>query len=342
MAVKIVRTDGELECPELDQALRQLGELQLVSGDVSEGELIAATADADLLLMCYTKISAKVFEAAKRLKGVVKYGVGVDAIDFDAARRCRVPVVNVPEYAEETVAECAFGLMLALAKKLLPMSARMQSHGWFDPSTPWLGVDLAGKTLGIVGAGRIGNCMARMARGFRMRVLAYDPFVSAEAMRSSELEPRTHLLDLMSESDVVSIHCVLNEDTKGLIGEAELDAMKPTATLVNVSRGALVDEQALLRAVREQRIGGVGLDVYSREPLSVEGHPLSPLFGRPNVILLPHLAFYTQEAMQRLTQDTLDRCHEILRGDPVTIRSTDPRLRGQEYGVRVVSKAGQP
>ena len=159
---------------------------------VSEEALIAEVCDADLLLMCYTPVTARVIDAAQKLKGIVKYGVGIDAIDIAAARARRIPVVNVPEYAEETVAEGAFALMIALAKKLLPISRAMAADGWAWPTQQWRGVDLAGRTLGLVGTGRIGRSMARMAgQGFRMRVLGYNPHASARGdARSRHREAR--------------------------------------------------------------------------------------------------------------------------------------------------------
>ena len=334
--IKIVRTDCEIECPQLDEGLQQLcDELVLLGEDVQADELATAVSDADLLLVCYAGVSDRVLHAAGKLKGIVKYGVGIDAIDIDSTMARRIPVVNVPAYAEETVAEAAFTMMISLAKKLVPMDAAMRSDGWLWPASRWLGSDVAGKTVGLVGVGRIGRSMARMAgTGFRARVLGYDPHVSEASMRDIGVEKYDSLLEMLSACDFVSIHCVLNADTDRLIGRKELEAMKKSAVLINVSRGALIDEQALLQAVREGKIGGVGLDVYSQEPLTRHGHPLSGLFDLPNVILLPHLAFYTNEAISRLTEDVLERCVELLEGRPVTIKSTDPRLRKQTHGVR--------
>ncbi len=168
---KAVRTDRELECPEIDSGLRALGcDLVLLPDGVSEDELAAAVRDADLLLMCYTPVTARMIAAAPKLKGIVKYGVGIDAIDISAAMAHGIPVVNVPEYAEETVAEGAFALMIALAKKLMPIGREMAARGWAWPMPQWQGLDLAGSTLGLVGTGKIGRSMARMAGGFRMRV----------------------------------------------------------------------------------------------------------------------------------------------------------------------------
>jgi len=331
---KAVRTDRELECPRIDAALRAANvDLTVLPDGVSEDVLADAVRDADLLLMCYQPVSARTIEAARKLKGIVKFGVGIDAIDIDAARRRNIPVVNIPEYAEETVAEGAFALMIVLAKKLVPISREMSEKGWIWPTPQWLGIDLAGRTLGIVGTGRIGRSMARMATGFRMRVLGYNPNVSADAMRQYGIEKCDDLIAMLEVCDVVSVHAALNAQTRHLIGARELAAMKPHALLINSARGALVDEAALVLALQEERIGGAGLDVFSREPLAHRDHPLSALFAMDNVILSPHLTFYTEEAMARLEDETLARCFEVLEGRPVLVKSHDPRLRAQTHGV---------
>jgi D-3-phosphoglycerate dehydrogenase / 2-oxoglutarate reductase len=326
---RIVRTDRELELPAVDGALREAGhELVLLPENVAESILVREAAEALLLLMCYTPITRPVIEHARKLKAIVKYGVGIDAIDLAAARSRGIPVVNVPQYAEETVAEGAFALMLALARKLKPLQRAMDLQGWVWPTGEWRGSDLAGKTAGVVGLGRIGSAFARMAAAFRMRVLSYDPYVGAATHRN--------LHAMLAESDFVSIHCVLNDETRDLIAEAELRAMKPGAFLINVSRGAIVDESALLRNLQSGRLAGAALDVYRDEPLAKQGHRLSPLYAMDNVILSPHLTFYTREAMARLEADTLERCREALEGRPLTVRSRDPRLRAQTRGVRFV------
>jgi D-3-phosphoglycerate dehydrogenase len=333
--MKAVRTDSELECPGVDAGLLARGvDLVTLPDGIPEEDFCRAVADADLLLMCYTPVTARVIESAPKLRGIVKYGVGIDAIDIPAATRRGIPVVNVPEYAEETVAEGAFALMIALAKRLPEISRVVQDKGWIWPEERWLGRDIAGSTLGLVGCGKIGRSMARMAgQGFRARVLAYSPHTDPDELKAIGVEPVNDLKAMLAASDFVSIHCVLNEETRGLIGRAELACLKPSAVLINVSRGAIIDEAALVDAVVAGRIGGVGLDVYSVEPLRKSGHPMGPLFGRDNVILFPHLTFFTREAMRRLEDDTLARCFEILDGRPVTVRSRDPRLRAQTSGV---------
>jgi D-3-phosphoglycerate dehydrogenase len=327
--MKIIRTDRELENPHVDATLRAAGhDLRLLPDGIAEDALIEAIRDADLLLMCYTPITARVIAAADRLKGIVKYGVGIDAIDIPAARARGIAVVNIPEYAEETVAEGAFALMIALAKKLVPLQREMQSQGWAWPEASWLASDIAGKTVGLVGLGKIGRSMVRMAgAGFRARVLGYDPHVSAAEMQAAGVEKSDDLRAMLAQSDFVSIHCVLNADTHHLIGPAEIAAMKSTAFLINVSRGGVIDEAALLDALEQGTIAGAGLDVFCQEPLTKAGHLLSRLFQMPNVLLSPHLTFYTTEAMHRLEVETLERCFEVLEGREVLVKSGDPRLR---------------
>ena len=329
--MRIVRTDCEINTPCIDEGLRRDGhELLLLPHVIPEARLIEAMADADVLLACYTPVTAKAIAAATRLRGIVKYGVGIDAIDIAAAKHRSITVVNIPTYAEQTVAEAAFALIIALARRLPALHRHMQQHGWAWPEPAWIGSDIAGQTIGIVGLGRIGRSLARMAGcGFRARVVAFDPCVSAADMEALGVVKLDTLDDLMATADAVAVLAVLDSTTRGMIGARELALMKPTAVLVNVSRGAIIDETALVEALLEHRIAGAGLDVFDDEPLARKGHPLSDLYGMPNVILTPHLAFYTRQAMARLERETLERCRELVNGKPVRIRSTDSRLAGQ-------------
>jgi D-3-phosphoglycerate dehydrogenase len=333
---KIVRTDCEIDCPAIDSSLTDSGaKLILTPAGISEFGLISAVKDADLLLMCYTPVTGNVIRSASKLRGIVKYGVGIDAIDLSTAIECGIPVVNVPEYAEQTVAEGAFCLLIALAKKLLPLDRAMKRSGWVSPTTPWLATDLAGKTLGLIGVGRIGRSMARMAgSGFNVRVIGYNPNMSAQKMQAAGVEKYNDLHAMLNVSDMVSIHCVLSPSTLGMIGTEEFAVMSRKPLLINVSRGAIVDEAAMLHALKTGQISGAGLDVFSAEPLNRTTHPLRSLFDMDNVILSPHLTFFTEEAMQRLSTDTVARCHEILSGQTVLVKSRDSRLLAQDKGVR--------
>lgn len=332
---KIVRTDQELECPIIDKTLSGHGhDLVLLPDGVDEKTLIDAVRDAELLLMCYTPITKNVIDAADKLKAIVKYGVGIDAIDIEAAKACNIPVVNIPEYAERTVAEGAFTLMIALAKKLIPLDRAMHADDWVWPETSWRGVDIAGKTVGLIGAGKIAQSMAQMAgAGFGANVIGYSPYTPPERMQELGILPYSDITQMMAACDFISVHCVLNDETRHLIGRAQIDAMKPSAFLINTARGAIVDELALLDALQAGRIAGAGLDVYSQEPLDQSRHPLRALYDMDNVILLPHLTFFTEDAMARLEEETLERCFEALEGKPIQIKSTDPRLLSQSSGV---------
>ncbi|MBP7556303.1 MAG: C-terminal binding protein [Chitinophagaceae bacterium] len=334
--MKIVRTDSELQTPVIDRMLRQEGhELILLSESVSEPQLCESVMDCDILLMCYTPVTGKVIGAASKLKAIIKYGVGIDAIDIPAARERGIIVVNVPEYAEETVAEGAFAMLIALAKKIPALCNQMQKSGWAWPEQQWLGLDLSSKTIGIVGCGKIGASMARItAKGFGMRVLGYDPYKTHTELADCDIQKIDDLNRMLAECDFISLHAVLNDKTLHLVGSAQFSVMKPTAIFINSARGALVDERALLAALENKQIAGAGLDVYSIEPLNRTDHPLRKLFLMDNVLLFPHLTFYTREAMARLEEEVLERCAEVVAGKPVIIRSKDPRLQGQTTLVR--------
>ncbi len=224
--------------------------------------------------------------------------------------------------------------MIALAKKLVPISREMAQEGWAWPTPRWMGFDLAGRTLGLVGTGQ--DRPLDGADG-AMDFACASSAIIRMSMRKQCAQPASRKYDdltaMLKVCDVVSIHAALSAQTRHLIGAKELAAMKPSALLINSARGALVDEAALVLALQEKRIGGAGLDVFSREPLAHRGHPMSALFEMDNVILFPHLTFYTQEAMARLEDETLQRCFEILEGRPVLVKSHDPRLRAQTHGV---------
>lgn len=341
---RVVRADAPHRMPLTDAALRHWGaQLVQVADGCSEADLIAAVAQADLLLVCYARVTEAVIAAAPRLKAIVKYGVGVDSIDIGAAMASGVPVVNVPDYAEDTVAEGAFALLMALFKRFKAVQRQMDGDGWIWPEPRWLASELRGKTLGLLGLGRIGRKVARMAHAFDMCVLAHDPHVSPASWPATGVRRCDTLPELLAHCDALSIHCVLNQETRHLIGPNQLRLMRPGAYLVNVARGDIVDELALLEALRSGHLGGAGLDVYGQEPLRPHGHPLSALYAMDQVILSPHLSFYTREAMDRLERDTLARCAEALSGQALTVHSNDPRLRAQTHGVRFTdATAGYP
>jgi D-3-phosphoglycerate dehydrogenase len=319
MKPKILITDDEVHVDNIIDELETIADV-IRSKNNHEQTLARESENIDLIIVsCFTKISATVIKNAKNLKAILKYGVGVDNIDLEAATQKGILVVNCPQYGSDTIAEHAFALMICLAKKLLHVDALVREKGWLWPSPETLGTDLFGKTLGLIGFGRIGRAMAQKALGFGMKIQVYDPYVSPDLARDFQSE-FVSLDALLHTSDVVSIHCILTSETENLIGVEELKKMKNTAFLIDVSRGAIIEEKALLTALQEKWIAGAGLDVFADEPL-LPGHPLLAL---DNVILTPHLAWYTKEASARLEQETLQRTLEILKGKiPQNVKNSE-------------------
>ena len=319
MLPKILRTDAELEI--LEPRLHKLAGIAEVvtTPHYDEAGLMETARDAALILTCYAEITAKVIEAAAGLKGIVKYGVGVNSIDIDTATRRGIMVANCPRYGTETVAEHAFCLLIALARKLPKLQRLMREEAWVWPEAEHRGNDMSGKTLGLIGYGHIGRAMGRQARGFGMQLLVCDPYVSPESAAADDVS-FCSLDDLLEGADYISVHCILTPETRGLLGEAEFRRMKDTAYLVNVSRGPIIDEAALIGALKENRIAGAGFDVYDQEPLTSD----YPLFGMDNVILTPHLAWYTEEAFERCEDQTLESVLDILAGKrPRNLKNTE-------------------
>jgi phosphoglycerate dehydrogenase-like enzyme len=228
---------------------------------------------------------------ARDLKVISRWGVGYDAIAVPTATRQGIVVAYTPGLLNEAVADFAFGLLLALARGIHLVHLHMSQGEW---KTPW-GHDVHGKTLGIVGCGRIGSAMARRASGFSMRILSYDICANAEAERLGV--QFVSMDELLAESDFLSLHAALTIQNRGLIGERELRKMKPTAYVINTARGALIDEAALLRALHESWIAGAALDAFLIEPLP----PEHPLRKAPNVLLTPHLASFARGTGERVS-----------------------------------------
>jgi D-3-phosphoglycerate dehydrogenase / 2-oxoglutarate reductase len=237
------------------------------------------------------KWNKALFERAPDLRIVARSGIGFDNIDVPAATECGVCVTNTPESPTEATAELTFALMLAVARKLCLADRNFRGTGWTEASR-MLGVELAGRTLGLVGLGRIGSRVAEIARAFRMEVIGFDPKVSGADARKRGVKPARSLKDLLRASDIVSLHLPLSAASRGLIGSRELDLMRPGSLLINAARGPLVDEAALLAALESGRLGGAGLDVWATEPASAQ----NPLLKLDNVVASPHIGGATVEA----------------------------------------------
>ncbi len=292
-----------------------------VKTGLSEADLCEAVKDVKALIVrSQTQVTAKVLAAATQLEIVARAGVGVDNVDVPAATEHGVVVVNAPHANTISTAEHAFGLMLAAARNTAQGHASLQGGAWDRAKLQ--GVEVAGKTLGVVGLGRIGSEFASRARAFQMRVIAFDPYVTADRALSLGVE-MMELDDLLAEADFVTLHTALTEANRGMINAERLAKMKKTGILINAARGALVDEQALYDAVNNGVIGGAAIDVFSEEP--AVGNILTT---HPKIVVTPHLAASTNEAQDRAAVDVAEQVLEVLAGGaprfPVNVPTVDP------------------
>jgi D-3-phosphoglycerate dehydrogenase len=254
--------------------------------------LLAAVVDVDAIIVrSATTVDADVFAAAQRLRVVARAGVGLDNVDVEAATKAGVMVVNAPTSNIVTAAEHAIALLMATARNVPQGHAALKQGEW--KRSKYTGVELQDKTVGVLGLGRIGVLVAKRLAAFDMKVIAYDPYV--QAPRAAQLGVRlVQLEELLRESDFITVHLPKNKETLGLIGDRELHLVKPSVRLVNAARGGIIDENALDLALKEKRVAGAGIDVFSSEPCTD-----SPLFHHDNVVVTPHLGASTHEAQEK-------------------------------------------
>lgn len=277
-----------------------------------EAELAEAAAEADALLVrSRTRVTAAVIEGSRRLRVIGRAGIGVDNIDLAAATARGVVVMNVPDANAETTAEHALALLFAAARRIPEADRSLREGRWERKRL--LGVEIAGKTLGIVGCGNIGSRVARRALGLGLKTLAYDPYLSPDAALPEGVL-RVDLGELLARSDFLTIHVPLTDDTRGLVGASFLSSMRPGSILVQCSRGGVVDEAALVRALEEGPLAAAAVDVFAEEPPP----PDHPLLSLPNVVLTPHLGASTREAQERASRAIARQVVEyLLNGAPV-------------------------
>lgn len=286
-------------------------EVNLADRPLAREELLAAAADADGVVGLLTdRIDAAFFDAAPRLRGYANYAVGFDNIDVAEATRRRIPVSNTPDVLTNATAELAWTLLLAVARRVVECDAIMRSGTWpgWGP-LQFIGADVTGKTLGIVGAGRIGAAMARMSRGFSMRVLYVSRSRPNPGLEQDLGARRVEMDELLAESDFISIHTPLTPATRHLFDAAALRKMKRTAILVNTARGPVIKEDDLAAALQEGVIAGAGLDVYEFEPRMAAG-----LAECRNAVLLPHIGSATASAREGMALLAADNLLAMLRG----------------------------
>lgn len=277
---------------------------------LSDEALALAIKDADAVLVrSATKITRASLVYADRLRAIGRAGVGVDTIDVDAATERKIPVLIAPGGNTIAAAELTLALLLSIARRVPSADRSMRAGEWDRKS--FNGMELYGKTLGLVGAGRIGGQVAKRARAFGMTVIVYDPFL--DATRAAELDVSLASLDdVLTRSDVVSVHVPKNATTQGLIGKDQLAMMKKGSLLLNVARGGVVNEEALLEALKSGHLRGAAMDVFEQEPLPAD-HPFRSL---QNVVLTPHLGASTAEAQENVAVEIAESVrHTLLTGD---------------------------
>jgi D-3-phosphoglycerate dehydrogenase len=267
--------------------------------------------DVDGVALGLTPFGEAELKAAPNLRVVARHGVGYDSVDVAALTRHNVPLMVTGIANSPSVAEHALFLMLALAKRGASMHAIVQEGRWGDRLTE-LPVDLFGKTLLVVGFGRVGTRIAKFCLALGMTVLVYDPYVQAEAIAAAGCSPVTGLDAALPRADFVTIHCPKTDETRGMFNAARLARMKPTAYLVNTARGGIIDETALHAALMSSVIRGAGLDVFDREPPS----PDNPLLSLPNVVMAPHMAGVTKESFDRMAVAVATNLLDVLDGKP--------------------------
>jgi len=278
--------------------------------EISQQELLERIDSYDALIVrSRTRVTAEVFAAGRRLKVVGRAGVGVDNIDLAAANLHNVTVVNTPLATTEAVAEHTIALMLALARGVPAADRSMKSGLW--PKKEYLGIEIRGRVLGLIGMGNIGSRVAQLARALGMTILGYDPLIPADQIRKNGAEP-VSLPELYARSDFVSLHVPLAPETRGMIDGQALGYMRRGVHLICTARGGLIDETALLGALESGQVAGAALDVFASEPPG-----LSALVSHPRVIATPHIAAQTIEAQERAAIDIAKEVLTALRGEPL-------------------------
>jgi D-3-phosphoglycerate dehydrogenase len=281
-----------------------------VKTKLSENELVDIIGDYDALVVrSGTKVTSCVIEAGTRLQVIGRAGVGVDNIDVGRATERGILVVNAPDGNSIAAAEHAIALMFAMARNVPQANASLSSGKW--ERKKFMGVETTGKTLGVVGMGRIGQHVARRARGLEMRVVAYDPYISSDLAVKMGVET-CELDELLAQADFITIHVPKAPSTIGMIGEREFELMKPTARLINCARGGIVDEEALVKALDAGQLAEAALDVFSAEPPPSD----SPLLGHPKLVVTPHLGASTKEAQVAVAYDVARQVVDVLAGRP--------------------------
>jgi D-3-phosphoglycerate dehydrogenase / 2-oxoglutarate reductase len=297
--------------PTLDAEQRVLSEIGAEVVDarrLGDAETLGLCRPADAIMTDYFRVDADVIRQLERCRVICQYGVGLDQLDVDAATIAGILVTHTPEYCVDELADHTLALLLAVARKIVHFDREVRAGTWDYNLTPPMH-RLRGRTLGLVGFGRVGRAVAERARPLGLRVLASDPYVTDADIESAGAES-AGLERLLKEADIISLHAPLTDQTRGLIGAAELATLKAGAILINTARGGLVDEASMLTALEEGRLAGAGLDVLAREPPD----PDDPLLACENVVLTPHAGFLSEESLIAVQTQAAEEVRLALEG----------------------------
>ena len=309
MSTKVYVTDYEYATLEPEKReLNKIGAIMIPKQCKTEEDVIRECKDASGLIDQYAPITRKVMESLPDLKVVGRYGVGVNTIDVDAATELGIQVLNVPDYRMDEVSNQAISLMLACHRKLNILNSQVHHNGWdYKIAKPIH--RLQGQTLGLLGFGRIPKMVAQKAKAFGLNIIAYDPYVTPEVGLQYNVTILP-LKDVLQKADIISVHVPLTKDTENLLNEQTLSWMKPEAIVINTSRGPLIDEKALYHALKDKKIGYAGLDVTVQEPIQKD----NALLTLDNVIITPHVAWYSEEAELELKTKVAQGVADVLSG----------------------------
>ena len=306
--MKIVIVDHIYLEEEHIKKLRSFSDLEIFEEPPKKpDELKERIRAADIVIVGWTNLTKNIIDSAKKLKMVSIWATTCHYVDLEAARERGIVVTHVPGYATEAVAEHAFALLLAAIRRL-PSADKHVRTGDFD-WRPFGGSELAGKTLGIIGTGAIGCRVAEIAKAFKMQILGYDKYPNLKKAKEIGMK-YVDLYTLLKESDFITLHVTLTSETEGLIGKKEIEAMKKGAVIINTSQGKVIDEKALIDALKSGKLSYAGLDVFEEEPPAKD----DPLFKLDNTILSPHIGFHTVEAAKRCTDICIDNVVKFLGG----------------------------
>ena len=311
MTWKVVITDHVWPTTDPERAVLEAGGAEVVvAPDGNEQTLIDLCRDADAIMTCFAQVTENVVRAAERCQVIGRFGVGVDNIAVDTATELGIAVTYVPDYCVDEVSDHVMALLHAWNRRIVLFDRAVKERGWDSQGLTMRMMRLRGKTIGIVGFGRIGQAVAKKADAFGLRILAADPVVSPATVESLG-GTLVELPELLRQSDFVSLHAPLTSETRNLIGSEELALMKPESFLINAARGPLIDENALYRALIDGTIGGAGLDVMV-DNVPSDDHPLLSL---DNIIITPHVAFFSQESTLELEQRAAGEVVRVMQGE---------------------------